>query len=127
MVNEYVYAIQLSEEGPREDISNDAQLASFNEWILSAKEFDSMWERISFFFMGPLGTGKTSLCNALAQKLSIRFSSRYPQCQLIEVNAHSLFSKWLSGSGKLVAKLLSNIQEMVEDESNLLFVLIDSD
>ncbi|KAL3624326.1 hypothetical protein CASFOL_033142 [Castilleja foliolosa] len=30
MLNEYVYAIQLSEEGPCEDISNDAQLASFN-------------------------------------------------------------------------------------------------
>lgn len=27
---------------------------------------------------------------------------RYPQCQLIEVNAHSLFSKWFSESGKLV-------------------------
>ncbi|XP_073099638.1 pachytene checkpoint protein 2 homolog [Elaeis guineensis] len=40
------------------------------------------------------GTGKTSLCKALAQKLSIRFKSRYSQCQLVEVNAHSLFSKW---------------------------------
>lgn len=27
---------------------------------------------------------------------------RYSQCQLIEVNAHSLFSKWFSESGKLV-------------------------
>lgn len=27
---------------------------------------------------------------------------RYPHCQLIEVNAHSLFSKWFSESGKLV-------------------------
>lgn len=28
---------------------------------------------------------------------------RYPQSQLIEVNAHSLFSKWFSESGKLVS------------------------
>lgn len=39
------FLYQLSEEGPCEELSNDGQLASFNEWILPAKEFDGMWER----------------------------------------------------------------------------------
>jgi hypothetical protein len=38
---------------------------------------------------------------------------RFRQGQLIEVNAHSLFSKWFSESGKLVSKLFSKIMELV--------------
>ena len=74
---------------------------------------------------GPPGTGKTSLCKGLAQKLSIRFGHRFSHGQLIEVNAHSLFSKWFSESGKLVMKLFKRITELIEDEDALVCVLID--
>ncbi|KAL6493491.1 nucleolar component of the pachytene checkpoint [Orobanche gracilis] len=132
-VKPVVHVFQLSEEGPCEDISNDAQLASFNEWILPAKEFDGMWESLIY----DSGLKQRLLRYAASALLFTekgvnpflvswnRHSSRYSQSQLIEVNAHSLFSKWFSESGKLVAKLFSKIQEMVEDENNLVFVLID--
>jgi hypothetical protein len=50
---------------------------------------------------------------------------RYTTSQLVEVNAHSLFSKWFSESGKLVSKLFAAITELVEEPQALVFVLID--
>lgn len=74
---------------------------------------------------GPPGTGKTSLCKALAQKLAIRTQSNYAFTHLIEINSHSLFSKWFSESGKLVARLFGKIGELVADRNILVCVLID--
>lgn len=130
---------------------------------------------------GPPGTGKTSLCKGLAQKLSIRLSNRYDNpnlrdnaplvaaagflisklplshCryaygQFVEINSHSLFSKWFSEvrlsvfimycsfygsstgpcnwscfsqSGKLVTKMFQKIQQLIDDKDALVFVLID--
>jgi SpoVK/Ycf46/Vps4 family AAA+-type ATPase len=74
---------------------------------------------------GPPGTGKTTLCKGLAQKLAINLSDRFPYAQLIEINAHSLFSKWFSESGKLIQKLFERIQELVDDQQCLVCLLID--
>lgn len=74
---------------------------------------------------GPPGSGKTSVCQALAQKLAIRLSDRFASGLLVEINAHSLFSKWFSESGKLVARLFGRLAELVADRSAFVCVLID--
>lgn len=45
--------------------------------------------------------------------------------KLVEINSHSLFSKWFSESGKLVQRLFALIDELIEDEKAFVVILID--
>jgi hypothetical protein len=82
------------------------------------------WNRLVLMH-GPPGTGKTSLCKALAHKLSIRMRHTFRTADFVEINSHSLFSRWFSESGKQVMMLFKRIREMADDASCLVCVLID--
>lgn len=75
---------------------------------------------------GPPGTGKTTLCQGLAQKISIRLNSVYKRTKLIQIKAAALLSKYYSESAKQVDKIFSNLQQMCEDDpEEFICVLID--
>nr|KAJ3420795.1 Pachytene checkpoint protein 2 [Polyrhizophydium stewartii] len=73
---------------------------------------------------GPPGTGKTTLCRALAQKLAIRLSDRFSFGKLVEVNSQSLFSKFFAESGKLVVQLFQSLHDLLDDQDVFVCVLI---
>lgn len=82
------------------------------------------WNNI-ILLHGPPGTGKTSLCKSLAQKLSIKFCSVYENTVLLEINSQNLFSKWFSESSQLVSKLFNTIHELISNKNSLVILLID--
>ncbi|QMW26012.1 hypothetical protein G4B84_001257 [Aspergillus flavus NRRL3357] len=87
-----------------------------NRWTIN-------WNRLILLW-GPPGTGKTSICRGLSQKLAIRIGKPYPQSKLVEINAHSLGSKFFGESGKLVSKTFENIESLLEEEEDTFFCVI---
>ncbi|OJZ92448.1 hypothetical protein ASPFODRAFT_151125 [Aspergillus luchuensis CBS 106.47] len=96
-------------------LSATSRMVSFSAHKLD--KWTINWNRLLLIW-GPPGTGKTSLCRGLAQKLAIRLGKDYPQSKLLEINAYSLGSKYYGESSKLVNGMFENIETFLQEEED---------
>jgi len=82
------------------------------------------WNKICLLH-GPPGSGKSTLCRALAQKLSIRLGDTFPKATLVEINANAMLSKYFGESGKLIESTFDKVQNLAKDHTKLVVVVID--
>ncbi|TQS36173.1 hypothetical protein Golomagni_03383 [Golovinomyces magnicellulatus] len=114
------------QELPQAEILHLPHLRFANQWeesFTSLKNTQVKFSRLCekgeinplILLYGPPGTGKTTLCQGLAQKISIRLNSMYTHTRLVQIKTATLFSKYYSESARQVDEIFTKISRMCQD------------
>jgi energy-coupling factor transporter ATP-binding protein EcfA2 len=79
-----------------------------------------------FIFHGPTGSGKSTFCKTLAQKLSIhhQFYNNSSNTLLLQISCEKIFSKWYGESSQNLLNLFEIIKNLIRQNPKSLVILI---
>ncbi|KAG9065686.1 Pachytene checkpoint protein 2 [Linnemannia hyalina] len=118
---EYVYTTILFS-----DRNVNPHLVSWNSRAASRTSW--YWKDVSLSRISPdIGHSAIPEGGALLTAGVALGVNRFHFTKLLEINCHSLFSKWFSESGKLVHRMFDQIWRMVDDDDTFVCVLIAID
>ncbi|KAG0352591.1 Pachytene checkpoint protein 2 [Gamsiella multidivaricata] len=130
-----IHVYQVQEQGAVEEYDGgmnqggEQAVMMAHHWTLPCQELEGTWDSLVFDEMLQIKLLEYVRTMFLFSDKNVNPDliswNRYRYGKLLEINSHSLFSKWFSESGKMVQRMFDQIWSMVEDEDAFVCVLID--